>query len=36
MQAFITESMQGGGGATAGGGDTDAERVLREVRIEIR
>ena len=36
LQAFITESMQGGVGATAGGGDTDAERILREVRIEIR
>ena len=35
LQAFITEAMQGGLGATAAGGDTDMERILREVRLSL-
>ena len=35
LQAFITEAMQGGLGATAAGGDTDMERILRAVRVSL-
>jgi hypothetical protein len=36
LQAFITESMQGGLGATVGGGDADMAIILREVRESLR
>ena len=35
LQAFISESMQGGLGATVGGGDTGMASILREVRESL-